>query len=784
MAARVRYPGPGCVVEFMQGGKPHLAFVVGEKSGRLKLLTATSREMNHKLDRLLPWAGPQLDPALSRGEILAALAERQARRDALVEGVDAMALWELAQGELPRAEVEWFAEILWQGDEAHDPDRLAALGRALLECKSHFKLIAPTFEIHPAEKVEARLQEQQAAEERERLAAEGMEFFRALWDARKKGDVPARDADARAQALTPGVRRTLESLLWRRIARPDDQETESLWKALTRGLPTLPDEQRMPLLLAQSWGLAPAHYNFLMDQSDYAPGDAWSEPHADIVEALAAAAEGTVPPASALGDDIDLTVCAERHVARMALGDEAALAPHEETFAALRERLVSVDDAATRDIDDAFAVARLPEGGFLVVVALACPACCWPWGGELDKDVFHRASSLYLPEGVSHMLPERLGVDAYSLTAQQSRPSLLLEMRLGEERGENAHGEGDAARPAHESGVLACRLRLARVTVQANMTYGEAEDAIELARSPGGAEPSNPDAQPNLRPGLDAQLDAGWELAEQLQRRRIRRGAAVIKRPEPEVLLEGEGHALRATLTLKAETPRAQLLVSEFMILVNSVLADWAAAAAVPLFHRAQDIALPKESAGVWSEPHQIYHVVRAMGPSTLQTKPARHATLGLAAYAPTSSPLRRYADLVNEAQCVHTLLHGEPLFDQTAMEAMLPALSGRLEAVGRIQRFRPRYWKLLAVKQAGDKAEWEAEVVDESPQLVTTAAPALQIFIRGPRALFGDKIIPGQRFTLRLGKVDPLSNQIHILEAWEAPESDTHQDDWAGWET
>jgi exoribonuclease-2 len=50
-----------------------------------------------------------------------------------------------------------------------------------------------------------------------------------------------------------------------------------------------------------------------------------------------------------------------------------------------------------------------------------------------------------------------------------------------------------------------------------------------------------------------------------------------------------------------------------------------------------------------------------------------------------------------------------------------------------------------------------------------------LQIFVRGPKKMFGDKIVPGQRYAVRLGKVDPLANEIHVLEALENEGADTN---------
>lgn len=704
----VRHPVPGCVVEFMQSNRPQIAFVAGEKSGRLKLLTLNSREMNHKPERLLPWYGPQYDPNLSRQEVLDLLAKHEERRNAIESEVDAMELWDFAQGEVATAGVDWFAGLVWDGDDTRDVDHLAALGRALLGCKTHFKLNPPVFAIHPEEKVETRLREQKIAEEREKLAAAGRSFFKQLWDARQRtGAVPVKDAGAWAAELGDDLSARLAELLRTRMARPEDQESEQVWRVVSKGLPEVP---HLPLLLAQAWGVLPAHYNFHLDQNDYISGDGWWAEHEPEVRELEAL-----------------------------MAEESAAA--ELRTDGLLGRLVSVDAATTKDLDDAFAVEPLENGeGWRVTIALACPAMYWPWGGELDHDVAYRASSLYLPEGASHMMPEVLGTEVFSLCEQSPRPALLVTCEVN-----------------REGRLISCTPDTGWVRIAANLTYDQAEEAIASGQNDHGAN-----------------LAAGYELAEALRNARIACGAAVIMRQEPEVELEGEAANTRVRLVYKPETPRSQLLVSELMILVNRAVGSWAAERSIPLYYRTQNIALPKESAGVWEAPYEVYRVVRALGPSCLEARPSRHATLGADAYSPVSSPLRRYADLINEGQILHALTHDAPRLDAGAMESMLTSLVARMEAVGRIQRFRPRYWKLLAVKQSKNPT-YDAQIVDEAPSFVTAAVPDLQIFVRGPKKMFGDKIVPGQHFSVRLGKVDPLANEIHVLEAWESEGQDTN---------
>ena len=97
----------------------------------------------------------------------------------------------------------------------------------------------------------------------------------------------------------------------------------------------------------------------------------------------------------------------------------------------------------------------------------------------------------------------------------------------------------------------------------------------------------------------------------------------------------------------------------------------------------------------------------------------------------------------------------------------MLPHINARVEAAGRIQRFRTKYWKLMYLKQHRDRT-FEATVVEDGP-FVSVSLPGEQVFIRAKREIFGEKVFPGKKFRVRLEKISPLDNEVRIAEALEA---------------
>jgi exoribonuclease-2 len=221
-------------------------------------------------------------------------------------------------------------------------------------------------------------------------------------------------------------------------------------------------------------------------------------------------------------------------------------------------------------------------------------------------------------------------------------------------------------------------------------------------------------------------------------------------------------------IELETPTPASQLLVSELMILANAGAAIWAAQQSVPMLYRSQEVSAPAGLSGVWERPEDIQRVVRQMGCTSLETRPAPHASLAVPAYSPISSPLRRYPDLLNLAQIHSFLATGAARLDRAGLERLLPGLTARLDAAGQIQRFRPRYWKLVYFRQRQKTQTWQGVIVEENGPFLSVAIPLVQIYVRAPRELFGERGHVGSTFQVKLGKVDPLTNEIRIAEAWE----------------
>jgi len=710
MADGVRHLPLGCIVEYMEGNASQIALITKNSGGHLRLLLPNRREISLAAARLLPWLGPTYKAGMNREEGVRLLAQHKKTREERAAAIAPLEVWKIVQDELSEAPAQWFAELF---SDAPDEDTVAACGRALLACKSHFHFQPPDFLVYSTEMAKKRLDEQQARDMREALVTGGASFFRLLWDLASKKRVLSprgsihgpQDAPVSASVsvpeLTPDVEKRLKVLLRARMRNPEDQECDALWQMLAKGLPALP---HVPFQLLKAWGEVPEHYNFWLDRAGYTPGDAWWQPYAGEVQDILEVVRDCRLP------ECDLP-------------------------------FISIDSASTRDMDDAFFVERANDG-FTLTLVLAAPAIFWPFDsqpGHLNKTVLHRATSIYLPEGTCHMLPEILGTNALSLVAGQARPALCV--RLGV----------DAS-----AAVSLCEIFVAKVNLAANLNYTDCQSVLD-AQTP---QPDNPAS------AYAEMLRAGRDLAILRQRTRIAGGAVIMNRPDPVVHLRGEDANVVVSVEQEKPSRDTQNLVAEMMILASAAVADWAAERNIPLLHRTQDVTLPKEYAGVWTKPEDMFRIMRALAPSCLEIRARRHAALAIDRYAPITSPLRRYADLINEAQTAYFLCNSNPLWDEAALERLLLVLDPVLEAAGQAQRFRLRYWKLLYFRQQGDKVWWPGVITEENDAVVNVSLPEQGIFVRGRRQLFDERACPGIPVSVRLGKINPLYNEIQILEA------------------
>ena len=196
-------------------------------------------------------------------------------------------------------------------------------------------------------------------------------------------------------------------------------------------------------------------------------------------------------------------------------------------------------------------------GGFIVTVAIADVAAYVRPGSALDRDALERGNSVYFPDRVVPMLPERISNDLCSLRAHEDRPALAVRMVLG----------ADGRKRSHAFHRIMMRSA-------AKLSYEQAQAAID----------GRPDE--TTEPLLDTVLKPLYAAHSAIRIERERRDPLDLDLPERKLVLDSEG---RLDGVRWPERLEAHRLIEEFMILANVAAAETLEAQRSPLLYRAHD---------------------------------------------------------------------------------------------------------------------------------------------------------------------------------------------------
>lgn len=380
----------------------------------------------------------------------------------------------------------------------------------------------------------------------------------------------------------------------------------------------------------------------------------------------------------------------------------------------------SVDDADTTEIDDAISVRGLGSGTVTVGIHIAAPGLSIAPGGTLDRIARQRLSTVYMPGCKITMLPQAL-VQACALHAGRAVPALSLYVTVDE----------------HSLEIQGTQTRLERVATAANLRH----DALRWMFEADAAVPADPTAQ------WQAPLRFLHHLAQGLKaaRMEVRGKPEGSARPDYHFkLLDQQGERPtgqeRVQITQRPRGEALDLIVSELMVLANCTWGEWLRQLGVPGVYRSQAALAPG--------------VKVRMG-----TRALPHAGLGVPSYAWSTSPLRRYVDLVNQWQLLAAVRHGNTAAlaapfqpRDTTLLAIVSAFDAAYTAYAQNQRAMERYWTLRYLEQQ-QLGTLTARLMREQPDgswLARAESLPLVLSVSGSGALG-----PGRRVRLGLGTPD-----------------------------
>ncbi|MCM8594612.1 ribonuclease catalytic domain-containing protein [Accumulibacter sp.] len=363
----------------------------------------------------------------------------------------------------------------------------------------------------------------------------------------------------------------------------------------------------------------------------------------------------------------------------------------------------SIDDAATTEIDDAFSLQALPGVGWRVGIHIAAPALGVAPQSPLDEVARARLSTVYLPGSKITMLPGTV-LDAFTLSGGRDCPALSLYLTVTE---------------AFE--IVGHESRIERVPVVANLRHHDIEPLFNEQTIAAGL----PDF------AFRDELLVLWRLANACEGRRGK-PAALQTNLDYNFRIDGDladPESCRVEIAARRRGSPLDKLVAELMIVANSIWGGLLAARGVTAIYR-----------------------VKTGGKVRMSTSPQPHEGLGVPQYAWSSSPLRRYVDLVNQWQLVACVKGETPPFAarSEALHAAVRDFELTYGAYADFQRSMERYWCLRWLRQ--EAIETIAATIGRENVARLDGLPLQQ---RVPSA---PELKPGERIRLAIGSIDYLT--------------------------
>ena len=395
----------------------------------------------------------------------------------------------------------------------------------------------------------------------------------------------------------------------------------------------------------------------------------------------------------------------------------------------------SIDDSQTTEIDDALSVQGLGTGEVVVGIHIAAPALALTPGHAIDQIARQRLSTVYMPGNKITMLPDHV-VQTYTLQEGRDCPAVSLYLRVDESTLD----------------ILGSETRVEQVFIAANLRHDMLDDVVTEAwlANPATVLP----AGKNIPQMPHTQLVFLYRLAQhrKAQREVVRGKPENFNRPD---------YNFRV-ITLDDQTPKGDerveisqrhrgapldLMVAEAMILANSTWGQWLSDLGVPGIYRSQASLLPG--------------VKVRMG-----TKALPHAGIGVPCYAWSTSPLRRYTDLVNQWQIIACAQHGNTAAlaapfkpKDVDLFSIISAFEAAYSSYNGYQSSMERFWTLQYLQQNAVE-EVEATVFksfEGEPPMARADNLPLVLPVIG-----SGNLARGTRVLLRISGIDNISLDVH----------------------
>ncbi len=380
--------------------------------------------------------------------------------------------------------------------------------------------------------------------------------------------------------------------------------------------------------------------------------------------------------------------------------------------------IFTIDGPDTRDFDDALHIEK-QGANYLVGIHIADVGLYVKQGTALFAEALMRGTSIYFPEKHLPMLPPALSEDKLSLIKNQDRAALSFLILLS---------------PTAE--VLKFEIVHTTVSVQQQLTY---QDVDRLVKQ-------------------NEELNALAALSILLRQRRVNRGALLLPVPELHITIKEDDSI---EIARSAVNTPGKILVAEFMILANTLGAQFIAEREAPGLFRCQAEPRQRIIEGFEEDILKVIQQRKRLSPMSLLTTPKGHSCVGAPQYTTVTSPLRRLLDLIMQLQISYLIMGKGILFSKKDMRHFGAIIMATLEKASQARYLRQRYW-ILKYLQTKSGERLPALVIDSGSKRVHIFLEQFLLDADLPlNPAF--KVSAGDTVLVKIAKVDPLGNILRL---------------------
>lgn len=585
-------------------GIPSLYLVVGpaDKKGFLPVRDMRNNESKiseSKIEEKLPGSFPSV------GDFSARVTDIITETEAMIPQIDIKEVWELIYGEQSSCTTDFLVELI---TEERSAAAFFAVYLALFRDGVYFKRLKNVWEVRNESAVKEMLVSRARQLEKVKVRKDLAELFQSSFE-------PGADIEAiRIQAASEVFRSWYSRIRQLAIARDPSSFNEEFLdfmdelahKCRLKGLP-----HQVAFSLLHNIGAFDVHENLDLLKYDI---------RKDFPEELSFEL-----PELSFDDCTDLT----------------------ELYT------VTIDDAKTRDIDDALSISTDGDG-FIVHIHIADPGFYVKPGSSLDSIAMKRGTSVYLPDMVINMLPSSLSEDKASLISKSRRRAMTFKVHVD-----------------NEGNIKDFNIFSSVVSVDNRMTYEEVDEKID-----------------------DEVFSIFHKMALLRKANREKHGAFSVNLPELDIRVEESGEV---KILLKNEDTPSHLVVSECMIIANNVAGEYCRRNSIPAIYRVQ--GPPTSPIKEVNTIAQQFAALKNIRRGEYSVHPGPHCGLGIGVYVQASSPLRRYGDLLAHRQ-IMTHLSGGTLLTIEEVTKIHGTVDAAVNAASITERNSENYWLFEYIRQ------------------------------------------------------------------------------------